>query len=94
MNGFNQAIIWLTFRFIHLDPFIPTKLFVLAFLSAKVLTQAYLVKKFITRYKHLTLQLKEDSDSISAKSAVQKLSLTLENNFLLSNILMNGSCNS
>ena len=94
MNGFKQAIIWLTVRFIHLDPFIPTKLFVLAFLSAKVLTQAYLVKKFIAHYKHLTLQLKEDSDSISAKSAVQKLSLTLENNFLLSNILMNGSCNS
>ena len=46
----------------------------MAFLSFKGLIQAYLVKTYITHNKYLTPQLKEDNDSISARSAAQLLS--------------------
>ena len=50
---------------------------VLALLSFKALTQAYLVTTSITHNKYLTPPFSEDDDPISAKSTVQILSLNL-----------------
>ena len=47
-------------------------------------------KTSITHKKYLTLQLKEDSDPFSAKSAVQIFALNLAYTFLLLNFLITG----
>ena len=52
------------------------------------------MKTSITNNKYLTPQLKEDNDSVSAKSPAQMLSLNLEQTFLILNFLINGLCNS
>ena len=50
---------------------------VLPFLSFKGLTHTYLVKTSMTHNKYLTLLFFEENDSISAKSATQRLPLNL-----------------
>ena len=48
----------------------------------------------MTHNKYLTFLCFEDSDSITAKSAAQILSLNLAYAFLLLNLLITGLCNS
>ena len=48
----------------------------------------------MAHYKYLTILFFEESDSISAKSATQILSLSLAYAFLLLNFLITGLCNS
>ena len=52
------------------------------------------MKTSMTKNKYLTFLFLEDSDSISAKSAVQILSLNLACTFRLLNFLVTGLCNS
>ena len=63
---------------------------VLAYLSFKGLTHAYLLKTSMAHNKYLTFLFFEDNDSISAKSAAQILSLNLACTFLLLNFLITG----
>ena len=63
-------------------------------LSFKGLTQAYLVKTYITHHKYMTFLFLENSDPISAKAATQILSLNLTKTLLLLNFLITSLCNS
>ena len=76
-----NSLPWLTHNLsgLLLDSFILTKAFrtVLPCLSFKSLSHAYLKKTSMTYNKYLTLLFSEENDSISAKSAVQILSLNI-----------------
>ena len=63
---------------------------ILAFLSFKGLTHAYVMKTSMTHNKFLTFLFFEGNDSISAKSACQILSLNLAYAFLLLDFLITG----
>ena len=52
------------------------------------------MKTSITQNKHLTPQLKEDNDPISAEFAAQILFLNLEYTLFLLNSLITGLCGS
>ena len=92
-----MILVWLKLFGLRLGLFtISIKAFktVLLFLLLKGLSHGCLVKISMTHVKYLTFLFFEDSDFILAKSAAQKLFLTLTYTFLFLNVLVTGLRNS